>query len=73
LAGEDVVSTAFSLYKNGIWHLKLLNTELEEWMLKMGYDSVEAFRGNMSQKNIANPTAYERANYIKILEGAVKL
>ena len=49
------------------------NHELEEWMLKMGYDSVEAFRGSMSQKNIANPTAYERANYIKILEGAVKL
>ena len=35
----------------------------------MGFDSLEAFKGLMSQQNIADPTAYERANYIKILEG----
>ena len=35
----------------------------------MGFDSFESFKGTMSQQNISDPTAYERANYIKILEG----
>jgi hypothetical protein len=30
---------------------------------------VAAFKGSMSQKHMADPTSYERANYIKILEG----
>ena len=36
----------------------------------MGFDNLEAFRGSMSQQNISDPTAYERANYIKILDKA---
>jgi len=70
LAGADVVMTASSLYKNGIPYLKTMNKELQDWMYMMGYDNLEAFRGSMSQKNISDPTAYERANYITILEGA---
>ena len=46
-----------------------MNKELQDWMYMMGFDSLEAFRGNMSQQNIFDPTGYERANYIKILEG----
>jgi dihydroorotate dehydrogenase (fumarate) len=69
LAGADVVMTASSLYKNGIPYLKTMNKELQDWMYMMGFDSLEAFRGNMSQQNIFDPTGYERANYIKILEG----
>ena len=69
LAGADAVMTASSLYKNGIPYLKNMNKDLHNWMYKMGYDSVDSFKGNMSQQNIADPTAYERANYIKILEG----
>ncbi len=69
LAGADVVMTASSLYKNGIPYLKTMNKELNDWMYMMGFDSVDAFRGIMSQQNIPHPTAYERGNYIKILEG----
>ena len=69
LAGADVVMTASSLYKNGIPYLINMHKELEEWMNRMGFDSIEAFRGSMSQQHISDPTAYERANYIKILEG----
>jgi dihydroorotate dehydrogenase (fumarate) len=69
LAGADIVMTASSLYKNGIPYLKTMNKELQDWMYMMGFDSLEAFRGNMSQQNIFDPTGYERANYIKILEG----
>ena len=69
LAGADVVMTASSLYKNGIPYLKTMNKELQAWMHSMGFDSIDKFRGSMSQQHISDPTAYERANYIKILEG----
>jgi dihydroorotate dehydrogenase (fumarate) len=69
LAGSDVVMTASSLYKNGIPYLKTMNKELQDWMYMMGFESIESFKGSMSQQHISDPTAYERANYIKILEG----
>ncbi len=69
LAGADVVMTASSLYKNGIPYLKTMNKELQDWMYMMGFDDIKSFKGIMSQQNVSDPTAYERANYIKILEG----
>ena len=68
LAGADVVMTASSLYKNGIPYLKTMNRELQDWMYMMGFDNLNSFKGSMSQQHISDPTAYERANYIKILE-----
>ncbi|MBK8555864.1 MAG: dihydroorotate dehydrogenase-like protein [Lewinellaceae bacterium] len=69
LAGADVTMTASALYKNGIYHLNTMHRELEEWMVRLGFDSIEAFRGVMSQQHVSDPSAYERANYIRILEG----
>ncbi|MBP9099108.1 MAG: dihydroorotate dehydrogenase-like protein [Ferruginibacter sp.] len=69
LAGADVVMTASSLYKNGIPYIRTMNKELQDWMYRMGFDSIDSFKGSMSQQHISDPTAYERANYIKILEG----
>ena len=69
LAGADVVMTASSLYKNGIPYLKTMNKELQDWMYMMGFEEINSFKGSMSQLNITDPTAYQRANYIKILEG----
>jgi len=68
LAGADVVMTASSLYKNGISHLKTMNKELQDWMSKTGFDDIHVFKGMLSQRKISNPIAYERLNYIKILE-----
>ena len=68
LAGADVAMTASALYKNGIEYLKTMNWELKEWMNRMGFDDLHVFRGIMSQRRVSNPIAYERANYIKILE-----
>ena len=70
LAGADVAMTASSLYKNGIPYLRTMNKQLQQWMERMGFDDLAAFKGSMSQKHLPDPTAYERANYIKILEGA---
>lgn len=70
LAGADVVMTATSLYKHGINHLLTMTRELEDWMQRKDFASVDAIRGMLSQKNIGDPTGYERANYIRILEKA---
>lgn len=69
LAGADVVMTASALYKNGIAYLNTMNKELNDWMYMMGFNDLQSFKGSMSQKNISDPTAYERSNYIRILEG----
>ena len=44
-----------------------MNKELQAWMLTREFDSIDSFKGVMSQQHISDPTDYERANYIKIL------
>ncbi len=70
LAGADVTMTASSLFKNGIDYIGRMTEGLKEWMNMLHFESVEDFRGIMSQQNIADPSAFERANYIKILENS---
>ncbi len=70
LAGADAVMTATALYKHGIDHLRTMTHELEAWMDRKQFSSVDAFRGILSQQNVPDTTAYERANYIRILERA---
>jgi dihydroorotate dehydrogenase (fumarate) len=69
LAGANVVMTTSALLRHGTDYLGVLLAGLEEWMLTRGYASVDEMRGVMSQQNVANPEAFERANYIRILEG----
>ncbi|MGI9545397.1 MAG: dihydroorotate dehydrogenase-like protein [Cyclobacteriaceae bacterium] len=70
LAGADVVMTASALYKHGINHVTTMNKGLEEWMESFNFNSIVAFKGLMSQLKVADPTAFNRANYIKILESS---
>jgi dihydroorotate dehydrogenase (fumarate) len=68
LAGADVVMTASALLKKGPAHITTLLENLENWMEEKGYESVKKMKGVMSQKTVADPAAFERANYIKVLE-----
>jgi dihydroorotate dehydrogenase (fumarate) len=68
MAGADVVMTTSALLKNGIGFLTTLLNDLKAWIEQKGYVSVKQMKGSMSQQNVADPTAFERANYIKILE-----
>lgn len=70
LAGADVTMTASALYKHGISYISTMEKSLLLWMDSMNFQSLEYFKGSMNQTNISDPTAYERANYIRILEGA---
>jgi len=68
MAGADAVMTTSALLKNGIDYLTTLRDGLETWMEMHNYVSVAQMKGSMSQQNVADPTAFERANYIKTLE-----
>jgi len=67
LAGADAVQVVTTLYKNGIKHIGTMLNDLQAWMDKKGYKSVEEFRGSMSRENINDPYAYKRAQYVDIL------
>ncbi|NNG13196.1 MAG: dihydroorotate dehydrogenase-like protein, partial [Halobacteria archaeon] len=68
LAGADVVMTTSGLLRYGIGFLTTLVDGLQAWMEEKQYGSVAQMRGSMSQANCLDPSAFERANYIKILE-----
>lgn len=70
LAGADATMTASALYKHGIGYLHTMHKELKDWMQSMNFRSLDAFRGALNQQSVADPAAFERANYIRILEGA---
>ena len=65
LAGADAVQMVSCLYQNGPEYLKTVITEIEEWMTEKGFDSVDDFRGKLSQEQFVNPTLYERVQFMK--------
>jgi dihydroorotate dehydrogenase (fumarate) len=67
MSGANVAMMTSALLKNGIDHLAKLNSDLSGWMEKHGYESVSKMQGIISQKNVAEPAAFERANYMKVL------
>jgi dihydroorotate dehydrogenase (fumarate) len=64
LAGADVAMTTSSLLRNGTHHLATMEEQLTDWMAEHDYESVSQMRGAVSSAAAADPTAYERANYI---------
>ena len=69
LAGADAVMSTSALLRHGIGHMEALLSGLELWLTSREFASLEEVRGLMSQRRIENPSAFERANYIKILQG----
>jgi dihydroorotate dehydrogenase (fumarate) len=68
LAGADVVMVASTLMKNGPQYLSVLINETDNWLTARGYHSLNEARGVMSRQNSKDPGAFERVNYIKVLE-----
>jgi dihydroorotate dehydrogenase (fumarate) len=67
LAGADAVQVVSAVYKKGIQYIETMLSELEGWMKKKGYESLDDFRGKLSKENLADPFAYKRAQYVDIL------
>ncbi len=68
LAGADVIMTTSSLLRHGIGHVGQILAGLESWLAARDLETLQTIRGRMSHRNIADPTAFERANYIKVLQ-----
>ena len=69
LAGADTVMTTSSLLRHGIGHMRTLLDGLSSLLAAREIESLDEIRGCMSQKNVKNPMAFERANYIHMLQG----
>jgi len=67
MAGADVTMMCSALLRNGPKHIQQVISDLETWMIDHEYISVQQMKGSMSQKNIADPSAFKRANYMKAL------
>ncbi|MEQ1528119.1 MAG: dihydroorotate dehydrogenase-like protein [Methylococcales bacterium] len=68
LAGADVVHLCSILLKDGIGRLTEIGNELEQWLLENDYQSVQQLKGSVSQQHAIDPSAYERANYVQVLD-----
>ncbi|NTW49239.1 MAG: dihydroorotate dehydrogenase-like protein [Chlorobiales bacterium] len=68
MAGANVTMMCSTLLRNGIDHIRTVEKEMREWMEVHEYEAVRQMQGSMSQKNIADPSAFERAQYMKTLQ-----
>lgn len=67
MAGANVAMSTSALLHNGPEFARVLVNGLAEWMDEFEYESVDQMRGSMSQKNVSDPAAFERGNYMKVL------
>jgi dihydroorotate dehydrogenase (fumarate) len=67
MAGANVAMSTSALLKRGGNAIRDILTGMEEWLVAHDYESVKQMRGSMSQGAVAEPAAFERANYMKVL------
>jgi len=67
LVGADVTMLCSVLFRHGIPQIKVIERELRQWMQEHEYSSVEQMKGSLSHKNCEDPSAFERAQYIRTL------
>jgi dihydroorotate dehydrogenase (fumarate) len=67
MAGAKVAMMASNLLRNGEQVIPSMLTELETWMKEREYTSIKQMQGSMSQKSVKEPAAFERANYMNVL------
>lgn len=68
MAGGDIAMMCSELLLNGINRIEHVIEGMKLWMEENEYESIEMMKGSMSQKSIAEPAAFERANYMKLLQ-----
>jgi dihydroorotate dehydrogenase (fumarate) len=68
MAGASVVQVVSALLLNGPEYLRRLRVEMEQWMQENEYASLAQMLGNMSLAKCPDPSAFSRANYMRILQ-----
>lgn len=69
LAGADVTMLCSTIIRHGIPQIAMIERDLVAWLEEHEYESVTQIKGSLSQKNCAEPAAFERAQYMKALTG----
>ncbi|HUB01095.1 MAG TPA: dihydroorotate dehydrogenase-like protein [Terriglobales bacterium] len=69
MVGADVTMLCSTLLRNGINHLRSIEQGVRQWMEAREYVSVTEMRGSMSQARCPDPSAFERAQYMKAVKG----
>jgi dihydroorotate dehydrogenase (fumarate) len=67
MAGARVAMLTSALLRHGVEHLRRVRDEMVRWMQEHGYAAVRLMQGSMSLRYVADPAAYQRANYMKVL------
>jgi dihydroorotate dehydrogenase (fumarate) len=67
LAGASVVQVASACLQNGLPYISTMLMELQGWMEEKGHESLDEFRGKVSQQNVPNAFGFERAQYMQLL------
>ncbi|NOT29466.1 MAG: dihydroorotate dehydrogenase-like protein [Planctomycetes bacterium] len=67
MVGADAVMATSSVLKQGPAHFTRMQAGIRTWMEQHGYASIEQLKGSLSRENCPDPSAYERANYMRSL------
>jgi len=68
LVGADSIQLCSVLFQKGVGEIERLRDQLEQWLDQKGHDGVENIKGTMSYGRVPDPSAFERANYLQVLE-----
>lgn len=68
MAGADVVHLCSVLLEHGTARLADMLIDLENWLAEHEYSSIAQLKGSVSQQHAIDPSAYERANYVQVLD-----
>jgi dihydroorotate dehydrogenase (fumarate) len=68
MTGANAVQMVSALLERGPEHLRAVRERTIEWMEEHEYESLEQMRGSMSLLRCPDPKAYERTNYLRILQ-----
>jgi dihydroorotate dehydrogenase (fumarate) len=67
MAGANVVMMTSALIRHGAAHLAHVLSEMRQWMTDKEYQSISEMRGSLSLRKVADPSAFERGNYLRVL------
>ncbi len=68
MAGADVLQLVSLILRHGPQALESLSKDFVRWMVEHDYTSVSEMRGCLSHRNSPDPAAFERANYLRVLQ-----
>ena len=68
MAGANITMMASELLQNGADRIREIMDDMNVWMEEHEYTSMQQMQGSMSQQNVAEPGAFERANYMRVLQ-----